>query len=223
MRFASVRRDSDALGRSRLISDLDIVTAQVRDRDRDRYLSVLYAPAAARPGLFALHALDLELAAVVAGTTDPMIGEIRLAWWREALCGLDDGVVPAQPLLQLLAAAVLPCGVTGADLAVLEDRWLGLIGSDDVPLTHIDGGGVVFALAAQLSGGDAEAGRALGRCWSGGDAPPTRNVPAALRPLLGLVRLAQRDAERARKGLPREVHGSPARQLRLLQAVALGR
>jgi phytoene synthase len=37
----------------------------------------------------AVQALDLELESVVAGTTEPMIGEIRLAWWREALQGLD--------------------------------------------------------------------------------------------------------------------------------------
>ena len=92
-------------GRSRLTSNLDLVTADVKARDRDRYLSVLYAPAAARPALLALHGLDLELAQVVASTTEPMLGEIRLAWWRDALLALDAGQVPAQPLLALLATA----------------------------------------------------------------------------------------------------------------------
>ena len=118
-------------------ASLDIVIAQVRERDRDRYLSVLYAPEAARAGLFGLHGLDLELASVVAGTTDAMIGEIRLAWWREALEGLDAGPAPAQPLLQLIAAEVLPLGITGASLAGLEDRWRCLIGSAGVPAAQI--------------------------------------------------------------------------------------
>jgi phytoene synthase len=61
----------------------------------------------------------------VAGTTEPMIGEIRLAWWREACEGLDAGRVPAQPLLQLAADALLPAGIAGAELAAIEDRWLG--------------------------------------------------------------------------------------------------
>jgi hypothetical protein len=86
---------------------------------------VLYAPEPVRPALFALHGIDLEMASVVVGTTEPMIGEIRLAWWREALQGLDEGRVPAQPLLALVAAELLRRGIKGADLAEIEDRWLG--------------------------------------------------------------------------------------------------
>ena len=206
-----------------LSTGIDIVTAQVRERDRDRYLSVLYAPAAARPGLFALHGLDLELSSVVAGTTEPMIGEIRLAWWREALVGLDAGRVPAQPLLQVLAAQVLPRGITGAELAGLEDRWAGLIGSDAVPAAHIGGGGLVFALAARIGGGDPVLARRLGALWAGAEDAPLPGIAVPLRPLLGLLRLAQRDAARRRTGAAREVRGSPARQLRLLAAIAFGR
>lgn len=196
-----------------------LVSAEVRQRHRETWLAVHYAPAAARPGLLALFGLDLELRQVVATTTEPMIGEIRLAWWREALQGLDAGRVPAQPLLQLAAAALLPAGVTGQELSTIEDRWLGLIGADVVPPAHIDGGGMLFALAARLLGGDAEAARALGRAWAGGDGPLPR-VVSALRPLYGLAVLArrpvgERPASGARVGL--------ARQWRLLRAIALGR
>jgi phytoene synthase len=205
------------------LTSLDVVTAQVRERDRDRYLSVLYAPAAVRPALWALHGLDLELSSVVAGTSEPMIGEIRLAWWREALTGLDAGIVPAQPLLEVLVAEVLPRGVTGADLAGLEDRWLGLIGNDDVPASHLEGGGLLFALAARLGGGDAVLARRLGETWAAGDAAPLPKIAAPLRPLLGLLRLAQRDAANASAGCEREPRGSLGRQLRLLAAIAFGR
>ena len=212
------------------LSNLDIVVGEVRGRDRDRYLSVLYAPAAVRPALFALHGLDLELAAVVTGTTEPMIGEIRLAWWREALIGLDAGVVPAQPLLALLAAAVVPLGVSGAELAELEDRWAGLIGGADVPEAHIAGGGALFGWMARVLDGDEVLGRRLGRLWVTGEVAALPVVPSALRSLLGLVRLAQRDALRAgpagpagRAGEGREVRGSLARQWRLLMAIAFGR
>ncbi len=184
---------------------------------------MLYAPADVRPALMALHGLDLELGQVVASTTDAMIGQIRLAWWREALAGLDDGKVPAQPLLQLLAGEVLPRGISGAELAGLEDRWIGLIGSDDVPAAHIDGGGELFALAARLLGGDVAVGRQLGIAWAAGTIAGGDAVPAALRPLLGLARLAARDATRARAGHPREPRGSAGRQLRLLAAIAFGR
>lgn len=193
----------------------------MRTRDRDRYLSVLYAPAGLRPALFALHGIDLEMASVVVGTTEPMIGQIRLAWWREALQGLDRGVVPAQPLLALVAETLLPIGISGDSLAEIEDRWLGMIGSDVVPPSHVTGGGRFFRLIARVLGGDPAVGQQLGEAWVLGE-PVSGKVPAALRPLLGLVRLAVRDAVRARAGLPTEERGSLARQGVLLKAVAFG-
>ena len=194
----------------------------MKSRDRDRYLSVLYAAEAVRPGLLALHGLDLEMAQVVASTSEAMLGEIRLAWWRDALIGLDSGVVPAHPLLQLLAAEVVARGVAGAELAELEDRWLGLIDSDDVPAAHIAGGGMLFALLAGLGGGDTGDARRLGEAWAAAQ-PPVLPVAPPLRPLLGLVQLAVRDAARARAGQEREPRGSTVRQLRLLASVAFGR
>jgi phytoene synthase len=193
----------------------------VRTRDRDRYLSVLYAPAAVRPALLALHGIDLEMASVVVGTTEPMIGEIRLAWWREALQGLDRGVVPAQPLLALAAAELLPRGIAGESLAEIEDRWREMIGNPVVPPSHVTGGGGFFGLLASVLGGDPVVARQLGEAWVIGEAP-SGNVPGVLRPLLGLVRLAVRDAARARAGQPMEERGSLGRQWVLLKAVVAG-
>ncbi len=209
--------------RARLISPLDLVIADLRGRDRDRYLCVLYAPAPLRPALFALHGFDLELASIVESTTEPMIGEIRLAWWREAAEAIDRGVVPAQPLLQVIAAELPARGVAGADLAGLEDRWLGMIGSTELPVAHVEGAGDLFAIAAQLLGGDIRLGRRLGEAWARGDGDGLPPIPTELRSLWGLVRLAMRDARRARAGLPDEAAGSLARQWTLLKAIAFGR
>ncbi len=197
----------------------DIVAAEVRDRDRDIWLAVHYAPAVVRPGLLALFGIDLEMRAIVATTSDAMIGQIRLAWWREACEGLDAGRLPAQPLLQLAADALVPAGIRGSELAEIEDRWIGLIDSDEVPAEHIAGGGRLFALAARLTGGSGGDADRLGRVWAGAAGPLPR-VGAALRPLLGLAMLAQRDAAR---GGEREPRGNLARQWRLLRAVATGR
>jgi phytoene synthase len=59
--------------------------ATLRRADPDRYFSALFAPAETRPLLLALYALNHELARVAESAREPMLGEIRLQWWREAL------------------------------------------------------------------------------------------------------------------------------------------
>ena len=62
--------------------------ALVRAHDLDRYISILLSPAETRADLLTLHAFDAELARIPATVTDPLIGEIRLQWWRDALAPL---------------------------------------------------------------------------------------------------------------------------------------
>lgn len=204
---------------------LAIIAGELKQRDRERWLACLYAAAPARPGLVALFALDCELAQVVTTTTEPLMGEIRLAWWRDRLIELDTAPAPAQPLLQALQARVLP-RLSGADLASLEDRWLCLIGNDIVPEAHIAGGADLFALAARLLGGDPAEAAVLGRAWMLRQ-PVEEIVPGRtsvlLRPLRALAALAARDAARRTAGQPPERRGSAARQWLLLKVVALGR
>lgn len=58
---------------------------------------------------------------------------MRLAWWREALQRLDTAPPPGEPVLQALAAAVLPHGVTGAALSEMVDGWEPLLGNLALP------------------------------------------------------------------------------------------
>ncbi|MBX9683117.1 MAG: squalene/phytoene synthase family protein [Hyphomicrobium sp.] len=51
----------------------------------DRYLAALLAPRAARDDLIALAAFSGELHRIGESVSDPMLGEIRLQWWRDAL------------------------------------------------------------------------------------------------------------------------------------------
>ena len=60
--------------------------------DPDRYLSALFAPAAKRPLLHALYAFNIEIARVADTVREPMMGEIRLEWWRETLAGARQGM-----------------------------------------------------------------------------------------------------------------------------------
>jgi phytoene synthase len=63
----------------------------VRAGDKDRFLADLFAPADARPHLFALQAFNFEIASVRHRVSEPMAGEIRLQWWREVLAGERPG------------------------------------------------------------------------------------------------------------------------------------
>ncbi len=55
----------------------------VRAADPDRYFSALFAPAQLRPHLFALYAFNHEVARIAESVREPMLGAIRLEWWRE--------------------------------------------------------------------------------------------------------------------------------------------
>lgn len=200
----------------------------VRDADRDRWLATLYAPAALRPALFAVWALDLELAKVATGASDAMLAEIKLAWWRERLGDLDKGVVPAQPLLRALAADVLPRGVAGQALASFEDGWLALLADEGGRHFTLRGAAVGRAVGA-LAGAD---GAALATAWAAGEAaraghdvvaPATERAPKPLRWLAGLAALGLRDVARAARGLPPEPRATAGRQWVLLRAAVTGR
>jgi phytoene synthase len=215
------------------------------DLDPERRLALAYVPAARRAALEALWSLDVTLGAVLATGSDPMISQIRLAWWREALEKLDHAGPPAEPLLQALARHVLPAGVGGAELAAMEEGWTMLLVPDPLgpeALHHYaeTRGGRLFALSARLLGADAPGVEAAGAAWalidlarrSGREAearasvaaaaarPPEVRWPVPLRPLGMLAALARRDAAR---GLPLEAQGSPARMLRMLGHRLTGR
>lgn len=59
--------------------------AEVHRHDPDRFLTALYARPAQRESLLTLFAFNLEIAKVRESVSEPMLGEIRLQWWREAL------------------------------------------------------------------------------------------------------------------------------------------
>jgi phytoene synthase len=76
--------------------------ALTRDHDRDRWLAGLFAPAAARPHLYALTAFSYEVGRLREITRTPLAGEMRLQWWREALAGEGRGDVASHPVAAAL-------------------------------------------------------------------------------------------------------------------------
>lgn len=81
--------------------------ALVREGDPDRYFAALFAPAPFRPHLFALAAFSLTIARVRDAASNPIAGEIRLQWWRDALQGEARGDVKANPVAAALDDAIV--------------------------------------------------------------------------------------------------------------------
>lgn len=79
----------------------------LRRHDRDRYLSALFAPAERRAAVIALYAFNHEVAKTREVVSEPLLGRIRLQWWREALDEVYRGAaVREHEVMTPLAAAI---------------------------------------------------------------------------------------------------------------------
>lgn len=197
------------------------------------------APEAARPAIEALWALDEAMGRVLATGREAMITRIRLAWWREGLERLDREPPPREPVLEGVAAHLLPAGLTGAELGELEAGWLAVVGDQPVTAMELEAyaqkrGASLFSLSARLLGGETDV-RGAGAAWSlidlarhsaersdvdaalaaaRGRVVPKR-WPHALRPLGMLAALAQRDIARGPERW--EDPGSAPRMARMMR------
>jgi NADH dehydrogenase [ubiquinone] 1 alpha subcomplex assembly factor 6 len=91
---------------------LSPAAAITRRHDRDRFQTALFAPAAHREALFALYAFNYEIARVREAVTQPMLGRIRLEWWRENIAAaFAGGAVRRHPVVEALATAIRERGL----------------------------------------------------------------------------------------------------------------
>jgi 15-cis-phytoene synthase len=213
----------------------------------DLGLALTYVPLRNRGALAALFAIDRAMGDVVRSTREPMLGPIRLAWWRERLDELDQGSAPAEPRLQQVQRELIPRGVTGRELGALESGWLHLF--DPFPWSVQTSeaiwfrGNLLFGLGARLLGRPDERIQGAGGLWALVDAarhcsdPESRTTliqqarafarglagvrfPGPLRPLSMLAALAARDS---RRGEPFEREGTPARAAAMVRHRLSGR
>jgi 15-cis-phytoene synthase len=151
--------------------------------DPETQLALSYAPADRRAALTALLALDRTLGNVVRTTSQAMVGQLRLAWWREALAALDAGRVPAEPVLVALAAHALPAGVSGTALAETIDGWEELLVNDPPdPATlgrYALARGRLFELAGVALGAAGDPLAAAGPGWALADLSRHLRDPAS--------------------------------------------
>ncbi len=216
--------------------DLDDLIRRV---DPDRWLSSRFVgDAALRADVLAIYAYDHELARAPKVASNPILGEIRLTWWREMLDEAYEGrPVRHHPTAQALAAAIARRGLPREPLeAMIDARYREL---DATPMEAKealawarDTGGRAAELAAMIlaPGEDPGPARAGGAAWA--LARRAAEAPA----LAGISRKTMDGARKAVRALaapafPAVAHavlagrrrGPLADRLRVVFAVARGR
>lgn len=176
----------------------------VRRLDRDRFLCTLFAPPERREALFALYAFNLEVARIPELVHEPILGSVRLQWWRDTVAAIYEGRPPAHEVALALARAVASYGLTrGYFDRLLEARefdfggtppedmeaLITYAGATSATLTFLaleilDAGGGSDARAAAQ-----DAGRDVGIAWA----------------LTGLIRAMPYHARAGRVYLPRSL------------------
>lgn len=105
-----------------MVEDDSSLMALVRRHDRDRFQTALFAPARQREALFALYAFNYEIARVPEIVGEPMLGQIRLQWWREVIAGAFAGEPPRRHVVTVpLADAIREFGLSREYLDRLVD------------------------------------------------------------------------------------------------------
>jgi phytoene synthase len=225
-------------------SEPDDLDALVRRVDPDRWLSSRFvADPEQRADVIALYAYDHELARAPKVASNPLLGEIRLTWWREALDEIFDGrPVRLHPTAQALARTVARRKLARAPLEqMIDGRYREL---DPEPMSETeavawarDTAGHAAELAVSVLDPAADPGlaRDAGAAWA-----LSRRVAQRpeLKPALAqLLESARRDAARlSAAGFPAVAHAvfAPRRalggsaeglgsRLRITLAVASGR
>lgn len=99
--------------------------ALVERGDPDRFAATMAAPPKARENLFPLYAFNLEVARAPWVTTEPLIAEMRLQWWRDVVAAPASGAALAHevagPLHHVIHTKNLP--VATLDKLVAARRW----------------------------------------------------------------------------------------------------
>src|SRR3546814_17209693 len=67
-----------------------------------------YAPKKIREGQQIVWALDARMAEIIRSTSEPMIGQMRLTWWHEALTKDPKAGGSGEPLMAALRRQGLP-------------------------------------------------------------------------------------------------------------------
>ena len=191
---------------------MDSLAERLPPRQR---LALAYARKPLRAAWLFILALDATLGATLRAAREPMLVQIRLAWWREQVASGSSPFRDREPLLALQsgwpgdaarlvalvdawegvsAPAPLPAGAM-ADLADARARVMAAVAADDPASLAMARAWSLADLAAHLGdAGERETALALAQAadWQ------ARRLPVGMRPLAVLHALALRDMRQNR-------------------------
>lgn len=103
---------------------LDACADLVQRGDPDRFATLLAAPVADRGRLLPIYAFNVEVTRAPWVTAEPMIAEMRLQWWRDALAEIGQGgAVRRHEVATPLAEVLDGEGAAILDRLVAARRW----------------------------------------------------------------------------------------------------
>ena len=144
--------------------------AELRDlalaREPDRYFAATLAPAAVRYDLIVLAAFAAEIARIPSMVNEPMAGEVRLQWWRDALAHDGAATAAGNPVAMAFRATIdrfnLPAAEIGSVIDAEADALYSERPEDEAALRAraAAGSGALFRLASRVcySGGGNDGG-----------------------------------------------------------------
>jgi phytoene synthase len=188
-------------------------------------LALSYAPAASREAWLGLLALDARLAGVVRAASEPMLAQLRLAWWREQFRNPLTDAPAGEPLLAVLRT----WEPERAALEALVDGWEAITADPPLPATAMmalaRGRGRALGALASLTGArDDEAAERLGLEWALADIASRLGDPKERGMADALVAACEwRSARLPRTMRPLAVmHGIAARAVRRGEPIDAG-
>ncbi len=145
--------------------------AAVHEKDRDAWLAALFAPSERRRYLHALRAFTLEIEDVPTKVTQPLLGEMRLRWWADALVAPTRAEgANAHPVADAVMDVIAACDLSPDEFVAYLDAHVVDLYDDpcdtvDVLLAYCDATSCAMlrwsAAALGASFGSAEARSAL--------------------------------------------------------------
>ena len=139
--------------------DFEQLRQELRGLDGDLYLCHLFAPGETRDALLVLYHLYADIARIPASVSDPMIGAIRLQWFRDLLDAVADGESKGVPIGEALLVHTLTkrdvtALIDGREAALPE----GTRSLEELEVEAAQVGPALMRLSAQILNSDADEG-----------------------------------------------------------------